>query len=275
MRVDCESRGSWERVEISRATDVRLETDRGYREQEHHHRMPAGEQPVRPLQSLRYHGGGHLLHTGDRQPAGEYARGPARSRRGERFRDDVDPAVLDPHPSAVGLTFVATAGTGSPIASGSATRRAARPSSTNPGATSTNTAADTPIAARSPKARATSPIATSPSAPPKVMDAERTEMTVARSPEATCSFVHAALTGSITPKAVSCSRSPASAGDRLAAPASNPTIAPRHSMAAKSTDSRAKRRTTGGTRALPVSDASARSATIHPITRSCPPASSA
>jgi len=71
-----------------------LETDRGDREQEHHHRMPAGEQPVRPRQSLRDHGGGHLLHTGDRQPAGECARGPARSRHGERFRDDVDPALL-------------------------------------------------------------------------------------------------------------------------------------------------------------------------------------
>src|SRR5438094_2868931 len=47
-----------------------------------------------------------------------------------------------PHPSAVGLTFVATTGTGSPIGSGSATRRAARPSTTNPAAPSTNTAAD-------------------------------------------------------------------------------------------------------------------------------------
>src|SRR2546427_1316223 len=41
------------------------------------------------------HAGRHLLHTGDGQPAGEFARGPARSRCAERFRDDVDPAVLD------------------------------------------------------------------------------------------------------------------------------------------------------------------------------------
>ena len=44
----------------------------------------------RPRQSLRDHGGRHLLHsrhllhTGDGQPAGEFARGPARSRRAER-----------------------------------------------------------------------------------------------------------------------------------------------------------------------------------------------
>src|SRR2546427_3375169 len=41
------------------------------------------------------HAGRHLLHTGDGQPAGEFARRPARSRCAERFRDDVDPAVLD------------------------------------------------------------------------------------------------------------------------------------------------------------------------------------
>src|SRR5881296_1125012 len=96
------------------------------------------------------------------------------------------------HPSAVGLTFVATAGTGSAIASSAATRRAARPRSTNPGATSRKTAADTPIAACSPNRRATSPIVTSPSAPPSMMHAERTEMTVARSADATCSLVQAA-----------------------------------------------------------------------------------
>src|SRR5437762_312824 len=53
-------------------------------------------------------------------------------------------------------------------------------------------AADTPIAACSPNRRATSPIVTSPSAPPSMMHAERTEMTVARSADATCSLVQAA-----------------------------------------------------------------------------------